>query len=88
MQNKKCKKSQKTSLNRKMICHCDGFGLDRVNFLHSRWYGAMFYAENRVDNTRSVLRMSSANTEARSFHSISEEGRGAQGAGRGNSQDS
>ena len=32
---------------------CAGFAWDRVNFLHSSWYGAMVWicAENSVDNT-------------------------------------
>ena len=32
---------------------CTGFGLDRVNFLHSSWYEVMLwtFAENCVDNT-------------------------------------
>ena len=39
------------------VRRCAGFGWDRVNFLHSSWYGAMFWicAENSVDNTRDVL---------------------------------
>jgi len=33
--------------------HCASFDLDRVNSLHSSWYGVMFWvcAENSVDNT-------------------------------------
>jgi len=49
---------------------CAGFGWDRVNFLHSNWYEAMFWicAENSIDNTRmSSSLLSHAYTESRSF---------------------
>ena len=46
------------------------FGWDRVNFLHSSWYGAMFWicAENSVDNSGMFsLLLSSAYTASRPF---------------------
>ena len=35
------------------LCGCPGFGWDRVNFLPSSWYSAVFWieCENTVDNT-------------------------------------
>ena len=50
--------------------NCAGFGCDRVNLLHSSWYGAMFWicAENSVDSTEMFsLLLSSAYTESRPF---------------------
>ena len=53
-----CRKyaAQKPTCNSQMsgLLHCAGFGWDRVNFLHSSWYGAMFWicAGNSGDNTR------------------------------------
>ena len=49
---------------------CAGFGWDRVNFLRSSWYGAMFWicAEDSVGNTGMFsLLLSSAYTEPRPF---------------------
>ena len=56
---------------------CAGFGWHRLNFLHSSWYGAMFWicAGNSVDNAGMfLLLLSSAYTESR--------------PGRGHSRDS
>ena len=52
------------------LVRCAGFGWGRVNFLHSSWYGAMFWIcdENSVDNTGMFsLLLSSAYTESRPF---------------------
>ena len=52
------------------MCDCAGFGWDRVNFLHSSWYGATFWicAGNSVGNTAMFqLLLSSAYTESRPF---------------------
>jgi len=36
-----------------LVATCAGFGWDRVNFLHSSWYGATFWicADHSVDDT-------------------------------------
>uniref|UniRef100_A0A8C0BIH1 Uncharacterized protein n=1 Tax=Buteo japonicus TaxID=224669 RepID=A0A8C0BIH1_9AVES len=34
---------------------CADFGWDRVNFLHSSWYGAMFWIWNTVSNLIFIL---------------------------------
>ena len=58
------------NLQQKSLPWCAGFGWDRVNFLPSSWYGAMFQicAENGADDTGMFsLLLSSAYTESRPF---------------------
>ena len=53
-----------------LLAECTGFGQDRVNFLHSSWYGAMFWIcdQNSIDNTGMFsLLLNSAYTESRPF---------------------
>ena len=74
---------------------CARFDWDRVNFFHSSYYGTMFRicAGNSVDNTGMLsLLLSSAYTESGPFLLLTPPhqrvGWGAQGVGRGHSQDS
>ena len=74
---------------------CAGLGWDRVNFLHSSWYGAMLwiYAENSVDNSGMFsLLLSSAYAASRPFLPLTPHvqwgGWDAQEVGRGHSRDS
>ena len=45
--------SNPTMLHSSSVHQCPGFGWDRVNFLLSSWYSAVFWiqCENNVDNT-------------------------------------
>lgn len=47
----------KAQLSTIAVCNYASFEWGRVNFLHSSWYGAMFwiYDESYVDNSRDVL---------------------------------
>ena len=63
-------RAAEASPNIATLCPCAGFGWDRVNFLHSSSYGAVFWicAGNSADNTGMFsLLLSSAYTESRPF---------------------
>lgn len=72
------------------FCCCTSYVWDRINFLHSSTYSAKFWTFCRVDNTPlfQVL-LSKAHTASRPFLPLTPpHQQGAQGAGRGLSQDS